>query len=100
MILNKQTQLIANQLAKEMNLPISVVTMIYRSQWTFIKDKISNLPDLNNITEDELGELQCSFNLPSLGKITTDYQKIQKQKRIKTILEDARNKIKKDNTTR
>jgi hypothetical protein len=44
----------------------------------FIKETVENLPDLENITEEEFNKLKCNFNVLKIGKFTTNYKKIRK----------------------
>lgn len=62
------------EIAEELNLPVDLVERVCIHQWTFIRDKIKNLPLDKELTEEEFGKLRVSFNLPKLGKLYTTYK--------------------------
>lgn len=85
---------IYKKIAEELNLDIEVVKAAYQSQWLFIREKIEELPINIDMSEEEFNSLRASFNIPSLGKMFTSFDKIQKNKRrieyLKQILGDAK----------
>lgn len=67
--------------AKDLNLDSKLIDSIYRAYCKLIIDKISTLPLKNeDLSEKEFNELQTNINLPSLGKIYTNWQIIKNQK--------------------
>lgn len=88
MILNNDTQKIVDRIALELHIPKHVATVAYRNYWMFIKETIGNLPDLTSITEEEFDKLQVNFNIPSLGKFTTNYKKVSKANKFKEIVNE------------
>lgn len=91
---------IYNQIAKDLNLDPEVVMEAYKSQWKFIKEHIESLPLKGEFNSEEFKKLRTNFNLPSLGKLYTTEEKIQKMKRrvefLKKIIPNV--KTEKDNT--
>lgn len=85
---------IYKKIAEELNLDIEVVKAAYQSQWLFIREKIEELPINIGMSEEEFNSLRASFNIPSLGKMFTSFDKIQKNKRrieyLKQILGNAK----------
>ena len=85
---------IYKKIAEELNLDIEVVKAAYQSQWLFIREKIEELPINIEMSEEEFNSLRVSFNIPSLGKMFTSFDKIQKNKRrieyLKQILGNAK----------
>lgn len=85
---------IYKKIAEELNLDIEVVKAAYQSQWLFIREKIEELPINIEMSEEEFNSLRASFNIPSLGKMFTSFDKIQKNKRrieyLKQILGDVK----------
>lgn len=85
---------IYKKIAEELNLDIEVVKAAYQSQWLFIREKIEELPINIGMSEEEFNSLRASFNIPSLGKMFTSFDKIQKNKRrieyLKQILGDVK----------
>lgn len=88
MILTKDIQKHVDAVAKKLNIPKSVATVAYRNYWMFIKETIGNLPDLSVISEQEFNQLQVNFNIPRLGKLTTNYSKICKANKFKEIVNE------------
>lgn len=94
MINNKSVQSIIDTLAEEMNIPKEVVTIVYRSQWEFIRNTLKTYPKFNNIdTEEEFNNYRTNFNIPSIGKIFTTWDKVQ-QKKKQIIRKQNKNEIK------
>ena len=68
-------------ISKELNLPIEVVDKVYKSYWQYVKNTIQDLPLKENLTEDQFSKLRTNFNIPSLGKLTCTYDRMQKVKK-------------------
>ena len=64
--------------------------MVYRSYWGFIRDYAENLP-VRTMTEEEFKEATTNFNIPYIGKLYVDYNKIKKYKRQLKKYENVRN---------
>ena len=77
-----------------MGIPIEVVRAAYLSQWQFIRNTIEALPLKEELSEEEFNQLRTSFNLPSLGKIYTTRDKVQRTKRkidyLRALLKNAK----------
>lgn len=88
---NRAVKIIADRLG----LPPAKVDKIYRAYCKLIVDKISSLPLKEDLTEEEFNKLQVNINLPSLGKLYTNWQTylnlkqknkyVQKAKENKTV---------------
>lgn len=77
---------IISKVAEELNIPIEVVDKAYRSYWIFIRQTIQALPLKEDISEEEFKTLRTNFNIPSLGKLTCTYDRMQGvKKRFKHI---------------
>ena len=76
MINNKAIQDQIDIVATEMGLPKEVVTVAYRSHWEFIRDTLKEYPKYYDITEEQFNNLRVSFNIPSIGKLYTTWDKI------------------------
>lgn len=78
----------------DMGIPIEVVRAAYLSQWQFIRNTIEALPLKEELSEEEFNQLRTSFNLPSLGKIYTTRDKVQRTKRkidyLRALLKNAK----------
>lgn len=82
------------KVAADMGIPIEVVRAAYLSQWQFIRNTIEALPLKGELSEEEFNQLRTSFNLPSLGKIYTTRDKVQRTKRkidyLRALLKNAK----------
>jgi hypothetical protein len=83
---------IFEDVAKELELPVSVVENTYKAFWTFIRDNIEALPLKEDITEDEFKKLKTNFNIPSLGKLACSYEHMLSVKRKHQYLMDLKKK--------
>ncbi len=64
--------------AKKLDIPVEVVRKAYKSDWEFKRKTITALPLKNRLNREQFGELRVNFNLPSLGKLYTTYEKYSK----------------------
>ena len=69
-----------------MGIEKEVALMAYRSYWMFIKNTISELPDLQIISEEDFNTLKVNFNIIELGKFTTNYSKVCNMVKYKEIV--------------
>lgn len=69
------------KVALEMGIDPDVVKAAYLSQWQFIRNNIEILPLKGELSEEEFNKLRTNFNLPSLGKLYTTFDKVQKVRR-------------------
>lgn len=82
---------IIGKVSKELNVPEEVVDKAYKMSWKFIKDTIQALPLKEEISEEEFNNLRTSFNLPSLGKLNTTWDKVVGVKKRFNYLRKLRN---------
>ena len=64
--------------AEETDIPYNDVFNIYRSMWLFIRNTIDKLPLMDNNVD--LSNTKYNFNIPSLGKLCTSKDTIDKIK--------------------
>lgn len=67
---------IYRQVAKDLNLDVSLVKEIYIAYWQYIKDSIQQLPLKENITEEEFNKLRTHINISSLGHLSCSYRRM------------------------
>lgn len=84
---------IIGKVSQEMDIPLEVVDIAYKSYWKFIKQTIQSLPLKDDISEEEFAKLRTNFNIPSLGKLTCTFDRMmgvkKKFKYIKRLRENA-----------
>ena len=84
---------IIGKISQEMDIPLEVVDIAYKSYWKFIKQTIQSLPLKDDISEEEFAKLRTNFNIPSLGKMTCTFDRMvgvkKRFKYIKRLREDA-----------
>lgn len=68
------------QIARKIGIKKDLVELIYKSYWKFIKDTIHEI-DLEKMSEEDFKENTTNFNIPYIGKLYTNYEKIQKYNR-------------------
>lgn len=66
---------IISKVSKDTGLPEKVVNNTYKAYWLYIRNTISALPLKEDINESEYSILRTNFNIPSLGKLTCNYQR-------------------------
>ena len=66
---------IISKVSDDTGIPVDIVNKAYKSYWRFIRDTISNLPLKDSLTEEQYLQLRTNFNIPSLGKLTCNYQR-------------------------
>ena len=90
MIKNKILQDQVNKAADQLGIPREVATLAYKLYWQFNKSVIEDLPISNINNEEELAQYRHSINLPGLGKLYTDWDRINGQrKRIEVLKNKA-----------
>ena len=86
---------IIGKVSQEMGLPPEVVDTAYKSYWKFIKQTIQSLPLKDDISEEDFTKLRTNFNIPSLGKLTCTFDRMEgvkkRYKYIKKLKENAKN---------
>ena len=68
------------QVAEEMNIPVEVVELAYKSYWKFIRKTIQELPLKEDLSEEEFAKLKTNFNIVSLGKLSCTYDRYRRLK--------------------
>ena len=68
------------QVAEEMNIPVEVVELAYKSYWKFIRKTIQELPLKEDLSEEEFAKLKTNFNIVSLGKLSCTYDRYKRIK--------------------
>ena len=87
MITSPELKRIIKLISIETKIPEATVEVAYRLYWKFVKDTFEVLPLKSIETEEEFNQLKTSINLPSLGKIYTTWDKVEKYKRRKQYVD-------------
>ena len=88
MILNEDLKKIIRLVAIETNQPEAKIEVIYRTYWKFIRDTFENIDIESILTKEDFDKLHTSINLPSLGKMSITWEKIEKYRRRKMYLDN------------
>lgn len=72
---------ILNKVATDLNIPVEVVRLAYKSYWKFIRQTIQSLPLKDNLSEEEFSKLRTNFNIPSLGKMSCTFDRMTRVKK-------------------
>lgn len=79
------------QAARNLSISSKLAEIVYRSYWAFIRDYAESQP-IRTLSEEEFKEATTNFNIPYIGKLYVDYDKIEKYKRQLKRYENARAK--------
>lgn len=71
---------IEKEVSQKLNIPEDVVDAAYKSFYEFVKEKITELPLKDELSEEEFSKLRTNFNIPSLGKLHCTYERYSKVK--------------------
>jgi hypothetical protein len=77
--------------SKKLNLPEELVGKVYKAYWKSIRQSIQPLPLKDDLTEEEFTKYKVSFNIPSLGKLYSSFNKIQGVKKRYQYLQKIKN---------
>lgn len=75
----------------ELGLPSEIVGKVYRAYWLALKQVVQALPLKEDLTDEDFLKLRTSFNIPSLGKLYSSYDKVQGVKRRFKYLQQIKN---------
>ena len=89
--MNNSLNLALAQASRKLSVDVRLVEAIYRSYWGFIRNRIEGL-SLTTMTEDEFNSVEHNFNIPYIGKLYVDYEKIEKYKRHKNYIQNVKAK--------
>lgn len=82
---------IISRVSTQLDLPKALVDNTYKTYWRVIRNHITSLPLMEDLTEEEFQSLQPNVNIPSLGKL---YVTLDRYKRIKQANKYRLKKIK------
>lgn len=88
---NHLLNLALRQAARNLSISSKQAELIYKSYWGFIRDYAENL-SIRNLTEEEFKEVTTNFNIPYIGKLYVNYDKIEKYQRQLKRYQNARDK--------
>ena len=77
------------RVSRNLSVDQKLVEDVYKSYWNFIKTTISSV-SLKEISEEEFNSTDLNFNLPYLGKLYVEYEKIEKFRRQLKYIENAK----------
>ena len=83
---------IIGKVSQEMDIPLEVVDIAYKSYWKFIKQTIQSLPLKEDLNEEDFAKLRTNFNIPSLGKLTCTYDRMLGMKKRFKFIKQIREK--------
>lgn len=68
---------IIGKVSEELNLPRELVERTYKAYWFWVKETIQSLPLKEDLNEEDFSKLRTNFNIPSLGKLTCTFKRMQ-----------------------
>lgn len=78
-----RVKMLIHSIGLKYNLQDEVIRKIIASPYRFARETIKALDIRDDITEEEYNELKTNFNLPSIGKLYSNYEVFKKHKKIK-----------------
>ncbi len=66
-----------HRIARELDLPPSLVTRYYRAYWLYIKSSIEEFELKQDMSEDAYNKMRVNFNLPNLGRLACSFKRQQ-----------------------
>lgn len=68
---------IIGKVSEELNLSRDIVDRTYKAYWLWVKETIQSLPLKEDLNEEDFSKLRTNFNIPSLGKLTCTFKRMQ-----------------------
>ena len=94
--MNNTLNLAIKKVARNLSVDQKLVEAVYKSYWYFIKNHITGIP-LRDLTEEEYDSTVSNINLPFLGKLYVDYNKLEKYHKERKLYRDVKSKENKAN---
>lgn len=69
---------IAEDVAKELDMPVETVKLIYKKLFMYMRGKLSNMDIRGTKSRKDFEKMKTSFNLQHLGKLYINYDIIEK----------------------
>lgn len=69
------------QASRKLSVDARLVESVYRSYWKFVHDYINSIGSVTELSKEEFDSIDKNFNIPYIGKLYMDYDKLQKYKR-------------------
>ena len=89
--MNNTLNLALRKVSRNLSVDQKLVEQVYKSYWLFIKEHISSLP-LRDLTEEEYDSTISNINLPFIGKLYVDYNKLAKYHKQRKLYRDVETK--------
>ena len=94
--MNNTLNLALKKVARDLSVDQKLVEQVYKSYWLFIKEHISSLP-LRDLSQEEYDSTVSNVNLPFLGKLYVDYNRLAKYHKERELYKDVKTKESKAN---
>ena len=83
---------ILQNVADNLNLPVSLVRKTYKAYWQFVRDTIQELPLKDDLNEEQFKSIKTNFNIPSLGKLYCNRERYLRVKQRFEYIKNLREK--------
>ena len=87
--MNNTLNLALRKVARNLSVDYKLVEQVYKSYWFFIKEHVSSLP-LRDLSQEEYDSTISNINLPFLGKLYVDYNKLAKYQEQRKLYKDVK----------
>ena len=75
----------------KLGIPSELVGKVYKAYWLAIKQMVQALPLKEELEQKDFSQLRTSINVPSLGKLYSNYDRVQGVKRRFKYLQQIKN---------
>ena len=89
--MNNTLNLALKKVARNISVDQKLVEQVYKSYWYFIREHISSLP-LRDLSQEEYDSTVSNINLPFLGKLYVDYNKLARYHKERKLYIDVKTK--------
>lgn len=89
--MNNSLNLALKKTSRTFGVKQKLVEQIYKSYWGFIRNQIEGLK-FEEMSKQEFDSIAHNFNIPYIGKLYVDYEKIEKYKRHLKYFQDVKDK--------
>lgn len=80
------------QVARKLSVDYKLAECIYDSYWKFVREYAESLPLREVTNREELDSIVTNFNIPYIGKLYVEYERIEKYHKRLKFYENAKAK--------
>jgi hypothetical protein len=82
---SKGMQELFAKVAKKHNTSVGVVEKVYNSMWGFMRTTVKELPDLKELSIEELAGMKTNFHIPNFCKFFIDIKAVERKRNLNKL---------------